>query len=408
MSQVMEIREMEDGKMTRYGRTFKLWHRATLVGIVVALTAAACGGSTPNTSGKKMTAENLAAVKALYQAESGPSQFKGGPAFDATKAKGKKVWWISNLGSNSFTPLIYNPFKEAMNAAGVNVTFFDGQGSAQEEIRGMLNAVAAKADLIVDQDYPASQTKAGFDAAKKAGIPVLEWANNDEGAGPSLNGGQAEVTYSYKKAGVLMADAVMTLSEGGPVNAIFIDSSDVEPAGIVGEGFKEELTKYCPEACSVQTKDVVIADWSTKLAVVASTAVLDPNVNWIVPAFDPETQFVNPAIIQANAASRVHVCAYNATKGNVDRLKQAGDPLTCDVGSPLGWSGYAIADDALRMLSGVKPICPAPAPCGEGEGIPLRIFDRTNIQQYDLNGSDALWYGSTDYKAEYKKLWGIA
>jgi ribose transport system substrate-binding protein len=395
--------------MMSFGKHPRHWHRAALVGILVALTAAACGGSTtPNTAGKKMTADNLAAVKALYAKESGPSQFSGGPAFDATKARGKKVWWISNLGSNSFTPLIYNPFKEAMTAAGVQVTFFDGQGSAQEEIHGMLNAIAAKADLIVDQDYPVAQTQAGFDAAKKAGIPVLEWANNDEGAGPSKNGGAAEVTYSYKNAGVLMADAVMVLSDGGPVNAIFINSSDVEPAGIVGEGFKEELAKYCPEACTVTEKDVVIADWSTKLAVVASTAVADPNVNWVVPAFDPETAFVSPAILQAGAAGRVHVCAYNATKGNVDRLKQNGDPLTCDVGSPLGWSGYAIADDALRLLSGVTPICPAPPPCGAGEKIPLRIFDRTNIQQYDLNASDATWYGPTDYKAEYKKLWGLA
>jgi ABC-type sugar transport system substrate-binding protein len=395
--------------MMSFGKRLRHWHRAALVGIVVAVTAAACGGtSTPNTAGKTMTADNLAAVKALYQQESGPSQFGGGPSFDATKAKGKTVWWISNLGSNSFTPLIYNPFKEAMNAAGVNVKFFDGQGSAQEEIHGMLNAIAAKADLIVDQDYPVAQTQAGFDAAKKAGIPVLEWANNDEGAGPSKNGGVAEVTYSYKNAGVLMADAVMVLSNGGPVNAIFINSSDVEPAGIVGQGFTEELAKYCPEACTVTTKDVVIADWSTKLAVVASTAVADPSVNWVVPAFDPETAFVSPAILQAGAASRVHVCAYNATKGNVDRLKQSGDPLTCDVGSPLGWSGYAIADDALRLLSGVTPICPAPPPCGAGEKIPLRIFDRTNIQQYDLNASDATWYGPTDYKASYKTLWGLS
>jgi ribose transport system substrate-binding protein len=395
-------------EMTRFGRGLGQWHRTLLAGIVVALVAAACGGSTTNTTGKKMTAENLAAVKALFEQESGPSQFAGGPSFDATKAKGKKVWWISNLGSNSFTPLIYNPFKEAMNSAGVNVTFFDGQGSAQEEIHGMLNAIAAKADLIVDQDYPVAQTQAGFDAAKKAGIPVLEWANNDEGTGPSPKGGTAEVTYSYKNAGVLMADAIMTLADGGPVNAIFIDSSDVEPAGIVGQGLKEEFAKYCPEACSVTVKDVVIADWSTKLAVVASTAVADPSVNWVVPAFDPEAAFVSPAIIQAGAASRVHVCAYNATKGNVDRLKQSGDPLSCDVGSPLGWSGYAIADEALRLLSGVKPICGAPPPCGAGEKIPLRIFDRTNIQQYDLNASDATWYGTTDYKAEYKKLWGLS
>jgi ribose transport system substrate-binding protein len=400
---------MEEETMVDIGSVLQRPRRGLLVGLVAVLVAAACGGSTNtgNTS-KTMSADALNQVKQLYQAESGPSQFKGGPAFDATKAKNKKVWWISNLGSNSFTPLIYNPFKEAMQAAGVQVTFFDGQGSAQEEIHGMQNAIAAKADLIVDQDYPVAQTQAGFDAAKAANIPVLEWANNDEGAGPSPKGGVAEVTYSYKKAGVLMADAIMALSEGKAANVVFIDSSDVEPAGIVGQGVQEELAKYCGDVCTFTKKDVVIADWSTKLGVTASTAVANPNVNWVVPAFDPETAFIDPALIQAGAQSRVKVCAYNATKGNVDRLKQSGDPLACDVGSPLGWSGYAIADDALRILSGVKPICQAPPPCGEGEQIPLRIFDRTNIQQYDLNASDATWYGPTDYKAEYKKLWGLA
>jgi ABC-type sugar transport system substrate-binding protein len=396
--------------MVGIGGAPERWQRALLIGVVVAVVSAACGSSsTPGTSSSGMSADALAQVKALYQAESGPSQFNSAlPAFDATKAKGKKVWWVSNLGSNSFTPLVYNPFKEALTAAGVQVTFFDGQGSAQEEIHGMLNAIAAKADLIVDQDFPVAQTQAGFDAAKKAGIPVLEWANNDEGAGPTPNGGAGEVTYAYKNSGVLMADAIMALSNGKPVNAVFITTSDVQPAVDVGNGLTSEFQKYCPTACKVTTKDVVIADWSTKLAVTASTSVADPSVNWIVPAFDPETAFVDPAIIQAGAASRVKVCAYNATKGNVDRLKQAGDPLTCDVGSPLGWSGYAIADDALRILSGVKPICAAPPPCGEGEKIPQRIFDRTNIQQYDLNASDATWYGPTDYKAAYRKLWGLS
>jgi ribose transport system substrate-binding protein len=395
--------------MGSFGEGFGGGKRLLLIGLTAIVAVAACGGSTTATTTQTMTAANLAAVKALYAQESGPAKFPNvGPAFDGTKAKGKKVWWISNLGSNSFTPLIYNPFKEAMLAAGAQVTFFDGQGSAQEEIHGMLNAIAAKADLIVDQDYPVAQTQAGFDAAKKAGIPVVEWANNDEGKGPSPNGGVAEVTYQYFNAGVLMADAIMALSNGKAVNTVFINSSDVEPAGIVGQGLQAEFLKYCPEACKVTVKDVVIADWSTKLAVVAGTSVADPSVNWVVPAFDPETAFIDPAILQASAASRVHVCAYNATKGNVDRLKQSGDPLTCDVGSPLGWSGYAIADSALRILSGVAAPCASPPPCGSGEKIPLRTFDRTNITQFDLTGSDALWYGPTDYKVEYKKLWGIS
>ena len=387
--------------MERQGHVPSRWRVSAVLGLAAMLLAAACGssGSSSSSSGS-VNQSNLSAVKSLFQKESGPVSWTDpGPKFDATKAKGKRVWWISNLGSNSFTPLIYNPFKEAMTAAGAEVTFFDGQGQASEEIRGMQQAIAAKADLIVDQDYPVAQTRAGFDAARQANIPVLEWANNDEGKGPSPGGGVGEVTYCYSCAGKLMAHAAIALSDG-KVNAVFINSSDVEPAGIVMQGVQEEFQKYCPDTCKLTTKDVLIADWSTKLAVTTSTAIADPKVNWIMPAFDPETAFTNPAILQAGAANRVKVCAYNATKGNVDRLKQSGDPLTCDVGSPLGWSGYAIADGALRILAGEKPL--------KGEGIPLRTFDRTNIQSVDLNASDATWYGTTDYKTQYKKLWSLA
>ena len=46
--------------------------------------------STSGTSSSGMSADALAQVKALYQAESGPSQFNSAlPSFDATKAKGK-------------------------------------------------------------------------------------------------------------------------------------------------------------------------------------------------------------------------------------------------------------------------------------------------------------------------------
>ena len=99
--------------MVGIGRALAQCGRTLRWGLVVALVAAACGGSNTSSNSQGMSADQLAQVKALFQKESGPSQFAGGPAFDATKAKGKKVWWISNLGSNSFTPLIYNPFRVA-------------------------------------------------------------------------------------------------------------------------------------------------------------------------------------------------------------------------------------------------------------------------------------------------------
>src|SRR3981081_4331933 len=222
------------------------WPRCLLAGSAAILAVTACGtssGGGSSSSNSGISADALSQVKTLYTQESGPSQWPNpGPAFDSSKAKGKKVWWISNLGSNSFTKLVYDPFKEAMTAAGAQVTFFDGQGQASEEIRGMQQAVAAKADLIIDQDYPVAQTQRGVDAAKAAGIPVLEWANNDAGKGPSPNGGVAEGTYCYPCSGNVKSHRTLVQSSGN-VNAVFITRSDVQPPADVLQGCKGGFEK---------------------------------------------------------------------------------------------------------------------------------------------------------------------
>src|SRR5262249_55617021 len=118
------------------------------------------------------------------------------------------------------------------------------------------------------------------------------------------------------------------------------------------------------------------------------------------PLYDGETQFTNPAVMQAGAASRVQVASFNATKGIVDQLAKSGNPLSVDIGSPLGWSGWAIADQSFRLLAGQKPLL--------DEKIPLRTFDRDNIGQIDLSQPESTWYGTkTNYEAEYSKLWGV-
>ena len=42
------------------------------------------------------------------------------------------------------------------------------------------------------------------------------------------------------------------------------------------------------------------------------------------------------------------------------------------------------------------------------EKIPLRTFDRENIDQIDLKKAESTWYGTqTDFESEYSKLWGV-
>lgn len=365
---------------------------AALIGIVIL---AACGGGGTTTSGNTV---NVDAVKKLVDQEKAPVSFPSLPSFDASKARGKSVWFISNLGSNSFTTDLYNPFKQALTQFGVNVHFFDGQGQASVEARGIEEAVAAHTDEIFIQDFAVETVQGAVNDAHKANIPVVEWANQDAGQPPAA-GDVAETTYCYTCAGRYIADDVIATSNGN-VNAVIITSSDVPPSVFETNGILEEFQKYCPNTCHARKEDVLIADWSTRLPVLGRTISADHSVNWIIPMYDPETTFLDPGIIQAGAADRVKVASYNATVGAVVQLKQPGNPLYVDIGSSLAWSGYANADMVLRVLTGTTPL--------KDEQIPLRTFDRTNVANIDFTASQATWYGPIDFTKEYNKVWGLS
>jgi len=371
---------------------------ACFTGSLIALVlVAACGGTGPSSSSSSSSAGVQEAKKLVAQQKAAVT-FPNLPSFDASKARGKSVWFISNLGSNSFTTDLYNPFKQALNQFGVDVHFFDGQGQASVEARGIEEAVAARTDEIFIQDFAVETVQGAVNDAHAAHIPVVEWANQDAGQPPAA-GNAAETTYCYSCAGKYIADDVIATSNGN-VNAVIITSSDVPPSVFETNGIMNEFHRLCPNSCKATKQDVLIADWSTRLPVMGRTIVANPKVNWIIPMYDPETSFLDPGIIQAGAANRVKVCSYNATVGAVVQLKQAGNPLFCDIGSSLAWSGYANADMVLRVLTGTPPL--------KDEQIPLRTFDRTNVSNIDFNAPQATWYGTVDFIKEYNKVWGYS
>jgi ribose transport system substrate-binding protein len=389
------------------------WGRKQLLmgiaAIAVLLVAAGCGSSSSSTSSSASTSGGSTnassgssckdqVTKVVDQQKQPVSWGNPGPAFDTSGIKGKTIHWISLNADIPFTQSVFAGFKQAAQKVGVNFKFFDGAGNASQEARGVQQAIAAHADLIMIQSIPIPQISTAIAAANKAKIPVVEAFNTDAGAPPDP-GTQAAVTYNYTAAGQMMSDDAIRISDC-KVDAVTFTTSDeaVAPFGV--KGIQGEMTKYCPDTCSTKVQDARIAEWSTRLPVLARNAVANPKVNWLMPLYDGETQFTNPAVMQAGAASRVNVASFNATKGIVDQLAKSGNPLAVDIGSPLAWSGWAIADQSFRLLANQKPVV--------DEKIPLRTFDRDNIGEIDLSKPESTWYGTkTNYETEYEKLWGV-
>lgn len=80
----------------------------------------------------------------------------------------------------------------------------------------------------------------------------------------------------------------------------------------------------------------------------------------------------------------------------------ANDVLLGDVGSPLLWAGYEIADQTLRLLAGTSPL-PTTA-----ENVPLELFTKDNFTASEISQDEWTWYGPPTFIAGYKQLWGVS
>lgn len=389
---------------------------ALTVAALLAMTACSKSGGSNNTpavsnspasSGTGTSAADLTRVTKIYNdLKAAPVFTAPGPAFDASKARGKKkIFYIPLSSADVFDSLITAASVRAAKAAGVGITVYSNQGQPSQWVQGMDSAIAQKVDAIVLEGAPDTALLVPqIQAAKKAGIAVISTHLYDGSfvskALAQYPGLAAIVPANHYKAGQLMADSAI-VNSGGKVNALFLTSNEVQPAAGIAQNFKDELAKYCPATCKVDVQNVPISDWATKVAGTVQAALIrNPSINWVVPVFDGMTQYIAAGVKQSGANSRVKIAAYNGT-ASVLQMIQSKNLVVSEVGEPTEWLGYADIDQTLRVLSGVPPLAT--------ENTPLRMFDSTNISETGSPSVQTQGYGDSQAMINgYLKLWGVS
>ena len=348
-------------------------------------TAVAATGATP--SGAQA---NLAKYKAV------PKFVAPGPAFDArARAGGKTLFIIPASSQVPFVSTIANHIKRIAAPIGVKVTIWQNQGQPSQWVQGMNAAISQKASAIV---LLAGNDPAGLQpqikAAKSKGIPTIV-AHLYDDKQPSAPNVGAVVNIPYRIAGQLIADQAI-VDTRGKANAIVVTINQVKSTVPMVAGIREEFSKYC-SGCKLTFTDVTIADIATKIQPnVQAALTADPNVNYVIALYDSaEVPFVAAAIRAAGRIGRVKVSSFNGTPEMLKLVKQ-GDILTMNVGENLEWIGYAVVDQSMRLMGGLKPV--------KNARVPLRVFDRSNIAQAGPKFTSG-W--GTSYVAGYRKLWGL-
>jgi ribose transport system substrate-binding protein len=324
-----------------------------------------------------------------------PQFVSPGPPIDASKARGKTIFIIPESSSIPFINTIDESIQKVAKLVGVKTTVYTNQAQPSQWAAGMNQAVAQKPDLIMLQGAPDPRVlQPQLIAAKKAGIPVLVTHFFEE-SDPMPPNVTALVRVQFNQAARLEADYTIA-DTGGKADVVIVTSNEVPIAKGMLAAMKQELGKC--GGCKYTIVNVPIPDWATKIQTeVQSALVKNPDANYVIPFVDGMSQFALAGITAAGKTGKVKISTFNGTPFAL-KLIQDGDTLAMDVGENLDWLGWADMDQALRLLVGAKPV--------QSEHTPLRVFDKSNVDQAGKPPKDSTGYGNA-YVAAYKKLWGL-
>jgi ribose transport system substrate-binding protein len=386
---------MENEMRTR-PRAVKL-AAAVLTGVALTSACAADTG-TANPGGKAGSAD-VADLRAKIEQWSAVPKFQApGSPIGTAALQGKTVMNIPDSSGNPFAAGVAASEQKAAESVGVNFINCENQGQLTEWISCFNQATQRKVDVINDfGGVDPRQLGPQIDAAQMAGIQVV--AQNVYGFDQQPINSMKSVPTPYETGGGLLGDWV-SLDTNRDADVLLLVSNEVIATESMVKGFKASFAKECPD-CKVTVVNVPVKDWSTKIqSEVQSAMVRDPKLNYVVPIYDPMTQFVVPAITAGGKTGQVHVATFAGTPF-VLKYIQDGDIVRMDIGENLDWIGYAFLDADLRLLAGED------VPTIMDQKTPLRIFTKDNIDEAGTPPTATGGYGE-EYVTGFENLWGVA
>ena len=362
-------------------------------GALVASSAGASGSPSAVAKGIALATSRLAMFNKI------PTFKAPGSAFNAKKImKNKIIFSIPVNSSDQFVQTLEDGMAAAAKKIGFKFVDYQNSGSPAQWVTGMNEAISEHVSVIdllagIDPKTLEPQIK----LAKAAGIKVIssDTYGLGQAADPILSG---TVDAPYGQTAKLQADW-MTVHSGGKGQILIVGSSDVAASSFGLAAEQAEFKQVCPD-CKVYTINVPVANWaSTTQTQVQAQLQAHPNLSYISPMYDSQSQFIIPAITTANKVGKVHIVSYDGTPFVLgDMQTEKGSIVQMDVGEDLEWVSLAIIDNEMRIAGGLTAV--------SNEGIPLLIFDTQNVNTTGIPPVNSKGYGSSGVSGYYK-LWGL-
>ena len=383
------------------------------VALATVAFAAACGGSSNSSNNANSTnnqapttssngsAADQAVLAGVYKGTLAPPDATPRPA-----AKGKKIVIISSGQSSISSSIPVNAAKQAAEALGWRVSVLDTQLNPANDTNAMSQALASGADGIILDAIDCSFVKSQLEQAKAKHVfvvPIYAYDCNDPYAG---KGGQALfagfINYGAdanknlgafaEKYGFAQGQAAIAAT-GGKAKVVFFNSPQTTVLHYTGTGFLNAI-KQCAECKVVAEVDFTGLDLGPTLQQRAASVLLQhPEANVVKSPYTAATLLsIAPAIQQSGRGSKLFVMGGEGFQPELDLMRNH-QGVSAVMIAPSDWTGWAAVDTLNSLFRGEKPAF---------SGLGWQLVDPT----HNLPASGP-WVSPVDFKAVYKKAWGV-
>jgi ribose transport system substrate-binding protein len=312
-----------------------------------------------------------------------------GPTSAPTPAKGKKIVIIPVV--NGGEPLLATQgIQNAAKALGWTTKVIAGQGTPSSYQQAFQSALATKPDAIVLVSIPENQVGNYIPLSRKRGIKLVEAEGYPPSAGDRYD---AYVTDVSGITGKIQAWYAIAKSNGTAKALMFWDPSAISlRAGL--KGAKAEFAKCadCKVLGSYLVSSSLGVDPTKESGIVSSLLhKYGSDLQYLLTSYGFGLQSVATTVGSCSCATKV--LTKNGEQASLQLIQQG--LVQIDSGTDSTWVGWASVDQLVRLFAGTKPLGPF------SEGLPVHVFTKANLPPKNL------WVAPINYKAKYKKIWGV-
>jgi ribose transport system substrate-binding protein len=364
--------------------------------VAVGCSPSSDDGGSSSEPGSAVSADTLDQLRTeLTEAQAQPEFQPQGPAFSVASLAGKKILSMPVSSQLAGCDNMARDVVDIAKSIGMtDSTYFQNDGGPAAWVQGMNQAINGGYDgvaLVCGID-PASLAPQ-MAAAKEAGIAVVDMHLADV-ADPASDLIAGQTNGQFNRAMEMGVAEALVAANGNPIDALVITSNENPPSVGMEKTVQDEFARLCGDECDVQSVNVPIPEYATKLSgAVSSALVANPDIKAVFMVFDAQTPFVLSALKASRTEAKTY--AFGADEPALELMADPANPMGSDMGPSFPWMAYSGADQLFRAVAG-EPVIPA-----DEAFAPYRMFTPDNAG--DATPPD---YGFGDsYVEGYRSLW---